>query len=64
MSSAHVPLTQGGLKTLYEAWRNEVIKCRALTEAIIDFGEDEGIESELYDDGSFYDNKLVLICSS
>ena len=44
-------LTQGGLKTLYEAWRNEILKCRALTEAIIDFGEDEGIESELYSDG-------------
>jgi hypothetical protein len=29
-----------------------VIKCRALSEAIIDFGEDEGIEDEIYDDGN------------
>jgi len=29
-----------------------MIKCRALIEAIIDFGEDEGIEDEIYDDGS------------
>lgn len=28
-----------------------MIKCRALTEAIIDFGEDEGIEEEIYEDG-------------
>ena len=37
---------------MYDAWRNEIIKCRALTEAIIDFGEDEGIEVELYNDGN------------
>jgi hypothetical protein len=30
-----------------------VIKCRALSEAIIDFGEDEGIEDEIYDDGNY-----------
>jgi hypothetical protein len=30
-----------------------VIKCRALIEAIIDFGEDEGIEDEIYDDGRY-----------
>jgi hypothetical protein len=28
-----------------------VIKCRALTEAIIDFGDDEGIEEEIFDNG-------------
>jgi len=39
------------LKTLYDGWRTDVIKCRALTEAIIDFGEDEGIEEEIYADG-------------
>ena len=42
---------KGGLKTLYDAWRTDIIKCRALAEAIIDFGEDEGIEEEIYDDG-------------
>jgi hypothetical protein len=31
-----------------------VIKCRALTEAIIDFGEDEGIEEEIFDNGSVF----------
>jgi tRNA modification GTPase len=40
------------LKELYEGWRTAMIKCRALIEAIIDFGEDEGIEDEIYDDGS------------
>jgi len=30
-----------------------VIKCRAVIEAIIDFGEDEGIEDEIYDDGIY-----------
>ena len=44
-------LIKGGLKTLYDGWRTDIIKCRALTEAIIDFGEDEGIEEEIYDDG-------------
>ena len=36
---------------MYEGWRAEVIKCRAFTEAIIDFGEDEQIEDDVYDDG-------------
>ena len=36
---------------MYHRWRNDIIKCRALTEAIIDFGEDEGIEDEIYGDG-------------
>jgi tRNA U34 5-carboxymethylaminomethyl modifying GTPase MnmE/TrmE len=44
-------LIKGGLKTLYDGWRTDIIKCRALAEAIIDFGEDEGIEEEIYDDG-------------
>ena len=42
---------EGGLKTLYEGWRKDIIKCRATTEAIIDFGEDEGIEEEIYAEG-------------
>jgi len=42
---------KGGLKKLYEGWRADVIKCRALTEAIIDFGEDDEIEDEIYEDG-------------
>lgn len=40
------------MKTLYDGWRKDIIKCRAFTEAIIDFGEDEGIEDEIYDDGN------------
>jgi tRNA modification GTPase len=39
------------LKQLYEGWRGDIIKCRALTEAIIDFGEDDEIEDEVYEDG-------------
>ncbi|RUS15961.1 tRNA modification GTPase GTPBP3, mitochondrial-like protein [Endogone sp. FLAS-F59071] len=35
---------EGGLKHLYESWRTQLIKNMALLEAIIDFGEDEGIE--------------------
>ena len=31
-----------------------MIKCRALTEAIIDFGEDDEIEDEIYDDGNLH----------
>jgi len=37
-----------------------VIKCRALTEAIIDFGEDEGIEDEIYDDGMHLVSQLLI----
>jgi tRNA modification GTPase len=37
---------------LYEGWRTDIIKCRALIEAVIDFGEDEGIEDEVYENGT------------
>jgi hypothetical protein len=36
---------------LYEGWREDVIKCRAITEAIIDFGEDDEIEDSVCEDG-------------
>ncbi|KAF9900600.1 tRNA modification GTPase gtpbp3, mitochondrial [Linnemannia zychae] len=39
----------GGLKTLYDRWRTELIKSMALIEALIDFGEDENIEDDVYD---------------
>lgn len=42
---------QGGLKHLYESWRTQLIKNMALVEAIIDFGEDEGIEDDIIDKG-------------
>ncbi|KAK3825659.1 MAG: tRNA modification GTPase GTPBP3, mitochondrial-like protein [Benniella sp.] len=39
----------GGLKTLYENWRTQLIQSMALIEALIDFGEDENIEDDVYD---------------
>nr|CAG8559990.1 1073_t:CDS:2 [Entrophospora candida] len=42
---------QGGLKILYESWRKQLIKNMALVEAIIDFGEDENIEDDVFDQG-------------
>ncbi|ORX45660.1 tRNA modification GTPase TrmE [Hesseltinella vesiculosa] len=35
---------EGGLRVPFESWRNQIIHCMALTEAVIDFGEDENIE--------------------
>ncbi|KAI1313873.1 tRNA modification GTPase gtpbp3, mitochondrial [Mortierella claussenii] len=39
----------GGLKNLYDSWRMQLIKSMALIEALIDFGEDENIEDDVYD---------------
>ncbi|KAF9082033.1 tRNA modification GTPase gtpbp3, mitochondrial [Mortierella sp. AD031] len=39
----------GGLKNLYETWRTQLIQSMALIEALIDFGEDENIEDDVYD---------------
>ncbi|KAF9951628.1 mitochondrial splicing system protein [Modicella reniformis] len=39
----------GGLKSLYENWRAQLIQSMALIEALIDFGEDENIEDDVYD---------------
>ncbi|RHZ83004.1 hypothetical protein Glove_101g25 [Diversispora epigaea] len=35
---------QGGLKHLYDTWRQQLIENMAFVEAVIDFGEDENIE--------------------
>ncbi len=35
---------QGSLGKLYNKWRDDIIKCMAYVEAIIDFGEDEDID--------------------
>ncbi|KAJ2964159.1 hypothetical protein NQZ79_g963 [Umbelopsis isabellina] len=37
----------GSLRHQYESWRQQLIKCMALTEAVIDFGEDENIEDNV-----------------
>ncbi|KAM3584338.1 mitochondrial splicing system protein [Umbelopsis sp. WA50703] len=37
----------GSLRHQYENWRKQLIKCMALTEAVIDFGEDENIEDNV-----------------
>ncbi|KAG0098744.1 tRNA modification GTPase gtpbp3, mitochondrial [Podila epicladia] len=39
----------GGLKNLYDNWRTQLIQSMALVEALIDFGEDENIEDDVYD---------------
>lgn len=42
--------------------REEVIKCLALLEALIDFGEGEDLEEGIYDQGSsFLDVPLLLL---
>ena len=41
------------MKVLYDGWRKDVIQCLAMSEAIIDFGEDEGIEDEIYNDSTY-----------
>ncbi|KAI9498222.1 tRNA modification GTPase TrmE [Zychaea mexicana] len=40
---------EGGLRKPYEEWRSKIIKCMAVTEAVIDFGEDEHIEDGVLD---------------
>ncbi|KAI8642139.1 tRNA modification GTPase TrmE [Parasitella parasitica] len=40
---------EGGLRKPYELWREQIIKCMATTEAVIDFGEDENIEDGVMD---------------
>jgi tRNA modification GTPase len=42
---------QGSLRQQYDGWREQLIKCMALTEAVIDFGEDENIEDGVLNDG-------------
>ncbi|KAF9303777.1 mitochondrial splicing system protein [Mortierella antarctica] len=39
----------GGLRNLYDNWRTQLIQSMALVEALIDFGEDENIEDDVYD---------------
>ncbi|KAI8967544.1 hypothetical protein BDF20DRAFT_927890 [Mycotypha africana] len=41
---------EGGLRKPFEDWRNQIIKCMAMTEAVIDFGEDENIEDDVLTD--------------
>ncbi|KAI9280672.1 hypothetical protein BY458DRAFT_430408 [Sporodiniella umbellata] len=43
---------EGGLKVPYEKWRKDIIHCRATTEAVIDFGEDENIEEGVLQQGA------------
>ena len=43
---------QGKVKDEMDQIRREVIKCLALVEALIDFGEGEDIEEGTYDQGT------------
>lgn len=36
---------------MYDTWRTQLIQGMALVEALIDFGEDENIEDDVYDNG-------------
>ncbi|KAI9271626.1 tRNA modification GTPase TrmE [Phascolomyces articulosus] len=49
---------EGGLRKPYEEWRNKIIQCMAVTEAVIDFGEDEHIEDGVLD--QVLDNVIEL----
>ncbi|KAL0089164.1 tRNA modification GTPase TrmE [Phycomyces blakesleeanus] len=40
---------EGGLRIPYDSWREDIIRCMATTEAVIDFGEDEQIEEGVLD---------------
>ncbi|KAJ8669712.1 hypothetical protein QAD02_000971 [Eretmocerus hayati] len=40
---------QGNLSVLYSSWRATLLKCMAHIEAYIDFGEEENIESQVYE---------------
>ncbi|CAJ0633624.1 10439_t:CDS:2 [Entrophospora sp. SA101] len=51
---------QGGLKNLYESWRKQLIKNMALVEAIIDFGEDENIEDDVFDQVTNQIKQLII----
>lgn len=46
---------------MYETWRTQLIKSMALIEALIDFGEDENIEDDVYDNGKQEYTLLTLI---
>jgi tRNA modification GTPase len=38
---------QGDLGKLYNKWRDDMIKCIAYVEALIDFGEDDDIDPDI-----------------
>ena len=41
------------MKATYEELRSGIIKCLAMIEALIDFGEGEEIEEDVYEQGKF-----------
>ncbi|KAF1802270.1 tRNA modification GTPase TrmE [Mucor lusitanicus] len=55
---------EGGLRKPYEHWREQIIKCMATTEAVIDFGEDENIEDGVMDQVIFDVEKLYTSITS
>lgn len=46
-------LLQGHVRQAYDSMRSTAIEAMALIEALIDFGEDEGISEGVFDNGSF-----------
>jgi tRNA modification GTPase len=42
---------QGEARTEFHALREEIIRCLALVEALIDFGEGEDIEEGVFEEG-------------
>ncbi|KAJ1670191.1 mitochondrial splicing system protein, partial [Spiromyces aspiralis] len=41
---------EGGLRKMYDGWRNELVHLMAKIEAVIDFSEEENIEDNVYND--------------
>lgn len=46
---------------MYDTWRTQLIQSMALVEALIDFGEDENIEDDVYDNGMINCYFLLLM---
>ena len=54
--NSHPAVKQGELTGIYEAWRKDLIKAMAHTEARIDFGEEQ------LEDESLIGSKALLLC--
>ena len=51
------------MQRAYDAMRGEILKAAALVEALIDFGEDQGIDDHVWFDGELRDNIDTQIMS-
>ena len=51
ISTQRIIQKQGGLKLMYETWRSDLLRSLAYMEALIDFGEDEQLDTAILDTG-------------